>query len=508
MRSLSRSLAIPGVALLGVVLLTSLAPWGFSPRDAEAKNNEDTDYVLDLGKVGIDPKADLPLLNNLQGNILREHGRDHGILLFLEFDKAKQMEVKAGIRWFAETYVTTAAAQDRDVKRANLFAGFYLSKFGYKKIGYWPGRFDTRHFAGGMKEARRFLNDPPAQDWEPAYQKDLDGLIFLAHNDWPTLQKKAAAIQKELAPRSLMVVHQEVVRRLRNKAGHEIEHFGYPDGISDPLFYKADLAKVKRTPYDPAAPLGLVLTKDPYAPAEQQALSCGSFLVLRKLHQDVEGFQQALQDLAKALGVNKDLAGAYVVGRFKDGTPVVKHPRPVLRPGQPLDNDFDYAGDPDGLKCPLHAHIRKMNPRGSARQQDPTEAKHRIVRWSLSYGVKPDCRTSTGKDVGMMFLCFQADIRNQFAFLQNKWGNNHDFVRVGVGPDPLIGQGKGSVSDSDQCGGEDEEETSTGHYPVEWGKGTPRPKELDFPRFVTLKGGEYFFAPSLAFLKSVDRQDR
>ena len=63
------------------------------------------------------------------------------------------------------------------------------------------------------------------------------------------------------------------------------------------------------------------------------------------------------------------------------------------------------------------------------------------------------------------------------------------FPSAGVGVDPIIGQGVGkSVAQT---------------WPLNWddvGGGT---QTLNFANFVTMRGGEYFFAPSLTFFKNL-----
>ena len=53
------------------------------------------------------------------------------------------------------------------------------------------------------------------------------------------------------------------------------------------------------------------------------------------------------------------------VGRFKNGTPLATQGAPKAGYDPRSDEDFDYAHDAAGDRCPLHSHIRKVNPRGS-----------------------------------------------------------------------------------------------------------------------------------------------
>jgi deferrochelatase/peroxidase EfeB len=86
--------------------------------------------------------------------------------------------------------------------------------------------------------------------------------------------------------------------------------------------------------------------------------------VFRKLKQYVSGFNQAVRQLAHELNISEEFAFAQTVGRFKDGTPLALTAQPQPEFVRPINN-FNYQGDSHGLKCPLHAHIRKTNPRGS-----------------------------------------------------------------------------------------------------------------------------------------------
>lgn len=264
--------------------------------------------------------------------------------------------------------------------------------------------------------------------------------------------------------------------------------------------------------WDPFEPLERVLVADPLA-GDPQCL--GSYFVFRKLEQNVRDFMIAEQRLADAMGLvptDRQRAGAMAVGRFRDGTPLVLSSTDGLLP--PKDNNFRYDGlsgstaDKAALRCPLQAHIRKTNPRGDVFQQFggssdevANERRRRIARRGIAYGKrnrKPNTFQALddlpSEGVRLLFMCFQASIRGQFAFLQRTWANNIAFAKQGggVGLDPLIGQldAENGVK-------------TTGipqQWKPRWGKsGTPA--SFSFSGFVTMKGGEFFFAPSIPYLK-------
>ncbi|TLZ58908.1 MAG: hypothetical protein E6K16_07900 [Methanobacteriota archaeon] len=148
--------------------------------------------------------------------------------------------------------------------------------------------------------------------------------------------------------------------------------------------------------------------------------------------------------------------------------------------------------DPTGNRCPFHAHIRKANQRGAnAALGLAEERKRRIVRRGIPYGIRPPV---TG-EVGLLFQAFQSDISRQFEFIQRTWVDNPNFPEfrilpgLNTGDDALIGQHPRAVQ----------------RWPRVWGRsGRFLGRRLfNFGDHVRLRGGEYFFAPSLSFLKSL-----
>ena len=212
----------------------------------------------------------------------------------------------------------------------------------------------------------------------------------------------------------------------------------------------------------------------------------GSFLVVRRLAQNVEGFAQgtaaAAADLnqrcphlAPSIGqtIDGEWVAAKIIGRWKDGTPLIDRAGPT---GQGSDrNDFSFAHeDPQGLACPLGSHIRRANPRDGLDRNDPesqaTINRHRLVRRGRPY--------TEGGERGLMFTAICADIERQFEFIQQRWLFSPSFHGLPGEVDPLLGQGNFTLP------------TASG--PV---------RLTGLAQWVTLKGGGYFFLPGRAALR-------
>jgi Dyp-type peroxidase family len=518
----------------------------YEKKDKEKKRDDDDDkhpqyknvISVNLKATNINPYAKEydKLLKNMQGNILKGHGRDNSVHIFLKFT-ADTKSVRKWIEFFAKKYVISAEQQLKDTEKykknkisGGLFGNFFLSAKGYETIGFTKQSIQSAFveedvflgnekvdvkFTKGMAAAQRELEDPPINSWEQGYryqQQTIDAAILLAHENEDVLYREATAVMQDLKAIST-VLAVEYGKALRNNKGEGIEHFGYVDGRSQPLFLSSDIEGERNKDgidkWEPSAPLELALVKDPFA-EEQDCF--GSYVVFRKLEQNVRGFKQREEQLAQALGLtgeDEERAGALVVGRFEDGTPVVLQPSEGLN--SPVPNNFTYDDDLAGRKCPFHAHIRKMNPRNDIpnffapneavkQQLEEEERSHRIVRRGIPFGKRqvepkdnPTFEQMPTGGVGLLFMCFQSNIARQFGFMQKNWANNLHFVQPETGIDPVIGQqaiGEASLAQQ---------------WPPQWGE--PGKQSFDFGHFVTMKGGEFFFAPSLAFLRRLKKED-
>jgi Dyp-type peroxidase family len=425
---------------------------------------------------GADFKTYGAALSNLQGNIFKSHGRTAAVHVLLSFHKGAGEQAK---RFLSGLKLTSAAEQRKQTSRhQQLFTALYLSAKGYEHLGYSQGNF-SKVFWKGMRAAK--LGDPSPEKWERPYQRELHAMMLFAHDDCAILDRHVQQLRDNL--RGIAYVAPEYGQTINEPK--VLEHFGYRDGISQPLFYESDVKGTTQN-WDPRAGPNLVLIQDPYG---LSADDCGTYLVFRKLEQNVRGFRQHIQQLAATLQANGGspaLAGAMVMGRFPNGTPVALHEEP-----QPeFENDFLYSrSDRNGNRCPFAAHIRKTNPRGGSLIPLATEKMHRIARRGITYGdaTSPD-GTLPVTGVGLLFQCCQADLANQFEHLQKQWASNAQFPRVKTGKDPIIGQPANSASRRLE-------------FPDPWGKKDR--VSFSLQSFVTMKGGEYFFAPSIPFVRSL-----
>ncbi len=454
---------------------------------------------LDLSQ----PDAQL-FLERVQGNILKGHDRFHAAQIFVGFN-TDQRAARAWIAGPMSDRLTTAKKQHEQTQRwkkvrdkGEPFFAFFLSCDGYVRLGV-PEAETPRdgYFRAGMKSspagARSVVADPPVSQWQEDFRSRIDAMVLIADDDKGRLDQTVAALTKELAP---------VCERLFVERGDhltfdfgggrdkvEIEHFGHQDGISQPRMIKKDIedeiAARGGTNWNPGAPLELAFLPEP---GQQEQF--GSYLVYRKLGQNVKAFRQARDALAITLGVSADDAAALAVGRHRDGRPVL--PTTVVQAGAD-PNDFSFKSDPTAAVCPYQAHIRKTNPRGDLAafipgQDDDDERMFRILRRGITFGERPDLAPGSTlpppeTGVGLLFMCY-AQRLIQFV-IQQEGADGNDFVLPGVGADPVLGRNTTRLAQQ---------------WPL---NGVPAAKDFLMSNFIDMRGGEYFFAPSPPFLKSL-----
>ena len=447
------------------------------------------------------------MLKQLQPNILKGHVREHMQILFIQFSDEAQARTFLGK---VARKMKSANKHLREVERFKAdgtpgtpYIGVGLTRAGYSKLGIpaakVPGsaKPSAIPFRRGMRHADSVgtLGDPPVASWEETFRHTIHAVVVIGDAKKANVTATRAEINAFFTPK-VKLLGVETGRGQTNTHGDGIEHFGYVDGRSQPLFLDEDIDDEPHTPagWDPTFTLGRVLVRDSAAPNPAQHF--GSFFIFRKLEQNVRRFHLAEKALADELGLagaDRPRAGATIVGRFRDGTPLTSQATDGVHP---VPNDFDYDNDAQGRKCPLHGHIRKTNPRGSGgAESHASERKHVMARRGQAFGTRSDdinanlpasARPTGG--VGLLFMAFNSELSNQFDFTQSTWANNPSFPFGGSAPgvDQVMGHG---TRPKTKC-------------PVAWNGAATRTVNAA-PQAVTMKGGEYFFMPSIAFLKAL-----
>src|SRR5437667_3015417 len=258
------------------------------------------------------------------------------------------------------------------------------------------------------------------------------------------------------------------------------------------------------------------------APAKKDLGRNGTYLVMRQLEQDVRKFWQFLYEQAGGNLADAAQLGAKMVGRTLAGDPLAPtqdEPIPGVDPKSAQQNQFTYESDPAGAHCPFGAHIRRANPRNTDFPEQHLSALrkliiilgfgrkgfyddltssvrfHRILRRGREYGSEllPEDAVQSAQSNesrrGLHFICLNANISRQFEFLQSAWIANTKFSGTTGESDPLLGN-RGSLPGCPV--------TSAFTMPEDGGL---RRRVCGLPQFITLRGGAYFFLPSLRALR-------
>jgi len=214
----------------------------------------------------------------------------------------------------------------------------------------------------------------------------------------------------------------------------------------------------------------------------------GTFVGFRKYQSRVGAFNRFLRANGST-EEERELLAAKLVGRWRSGAPLTLAPdvaNPALGADPQRNNDFNYARDPRGLQVPLGSHIRRMNPRDTHLSRLTDVNIHRLIRRGTTYGEPYDPNALSEEDDkvprGAYFLFISAKAMATIEFLQQEWINDGNFIGVGGEHDPIIGL---------------QDEGATFTIPRE----PVRRRLHGIETFNVLRGGEYFFMPSLSALR-------
>jgi deferrochelatase/peroxidase EfeB len=214
----------------------------------------------------------------------------------------------------------------------------------------------------------------------------------------------------------------------------------------------------------------------------------GTYVGLRKYQSRVGAFNRFLRAHGRT-EEERELLAAKLVGRWRSGAPLTLAPdvdNPVLGADPQRNNDFDYSKDPRGRQVPLGCHIRRMNPRDTKLTRLTDVNIHRLIRRGTTYGppYDPNALSEADDEVprGAYFLFISAKAMATIEFLQQEWINDGNFMELGPERDPIIGL---------------QEQSAAFTIPQE----PVRRRVHGIDTFNVLRGGEYFFMPSLSALR-------
>jgi len=486
-------------------------------------------YIAVAGRSGALPPLEL---GDIQGDILiglQKHAESFVFFKIVDpslFKRLVKLHVVRRITsaWQANHWEQLLARRSYYGGSAGPFIGLNLgfTRDGLTQIlGAGRPRLDPSFERGAEdRVTTESLNDPPASAWLKAFRSDrIDG-VFLVTGPREALVNFHRDELLRLLGSAVTVVYCEM-GTTRPGGQRGFEHFGYRDGISQPGIR----GLTRRATNDPKQGLpgqdliwpgefvfgypgqGPRVAVKPGPPPHMEApwLRNGSYMAFRRLEQKVPEFRKFVAERAGRLGMDPELLGARMVGRWKSGAPLELAP---LRDdwalgGDPRrNNDFDYGDDPFQRRCPYAAHIRKAYPRDDAPGGEAEAQTHRIRRAGITFGPEVAAsETATRHSRGLMFVCYQTSIARQFEFIQWRHASEPDFVSDKVRPvsgapvipgyDPIIGQAAGS--------GPREMDEPFSNYPA----GTRR-TTLEIPnQFVVLTAAAYFFVPSITALRTL-----
>ncbi|CAN7712989.1 cytochrome P450 [Variovorax sp. LjRoot290] len=443
---------------------------------------------------------------DVQANVLRSFGATEAFYYYLNFPDSEQ-----GRRFVAEFKATPGgykpALNESCRNIAFTYAGLQALQLPETVLDAFPRAFQE----GPAKRAARLDeedSDSAPRNWSIGLQakgEEVHAVVSLHCRADANPGRARAELERLITEHELKALHgadKELYSRSARSLGDHRVHFGYRDGIAQPRI----AGTYELTPGGPmpnAVPGDFLLGPD-YVnsrggryigklPAEL-ALNA-TYAAYRVIEQDVAGFENWLRDTAKDRDLDPELLAAKLVGRWRDGTPLTNHASPLggedamkAIKAEKLD-DFDYVtpegtdDDQTGLRCPIGAHTRRVNPRGGMVLGVPWGRL--VLRRGMPYGpaydsTADDSARAVPRGLVGMFMC--GDLESQFEFLLSVWGRQ-DLSSPGLRgtQDPFI---------------------ATRPTPFSFSVEGPRDAiPVEVPALTRTKGSLYLFMPGLGGLR-------
>ncbi|MDJ0893854.1 MAG: Dyp-type peroxidase [Alphaproteobacteria bacterium] len=496
-------------------------------------------------------------LDDIQGHIFPGFGSAHTAVIALRLDDPEPGRI-ALRPLLGDVTRMEQSLRDKEARRAALIAGMDVPAqpspslaigFSANALRLWghdTSAFDLSFHEGMFRDAEalgdRLGDDRVPVDWTfgTREQNRADVLLISGHSSRTTLEHAVRKWLDLLSPHLVDVLVEYGRRRPEDK-----EFFGFHDGISQPAIRGTNtggepLSRRVIAPEDPrsaefarpgqrlvwpgsfifgyAREVSSPLDPGPAAEPPAPWMRNGSYLVFRRLSQDVEAFQSAVAQLESRLtSLGEDVPEGWVasrlVGRWPDGTPLHASPEtpdpaisgdlnrinnfkfkaaspetPIADGGGPSTSVPSVPPDPLGIQTPFMSHVRQVNPRdGKSEIGAERHPAKLMLRRGTPFG--PEVAEEPEAERGLLFLSYQTSIVEQFKFVQSSWSNAKQRP-AGGGLDPITGQD-----------GTQENERKLRFFAPSRGQRT-----CPFNgRWVIPTGGEYFAVPGIAGLLELTR---
>lgn len=489
-------------------------------------------------------------LTDIQGNIVKAYSAYHftkARYLFLRVDNGDSGRAFVGA---IATKVTSAeywGDKNAKIPRVTTNIGFTFSGLKALELPTASLMGFPEDFVMGMAKRKDILGDDGPSDpqhWDKIWREAVHIWISINGQTLDAVEERYEWIvrqeQKTRGGVTLLTGHrgengkdnlpyQDAGVLYDKKSGQPTakEHFGYTDGIGDPVFEGQHNIQA-RVPgrgkftgergWQALATgefiLGHIDEAMEYpqtAPKPKLLAKNGTYMVYRKLHENVGSFNAFLDKQSRMYPGSKEQLAAKFAGRWRDnGAPVTSAPDDASKAEwdtryadanfsgkKRMLTEFTYDDDISGAKCPLSAHIRRINPRGSlefgAKGAYETPGalvnRRRILRRGLPYGEVKDETRDDGNH-GIVFMALNADIKRQFEFIQQQWVNYANDFKEGNDKEVLLGN-------------HDMQHPGKVVLQAEPRSGQPPHFVYDIPRLIEVRGGDYFFIPSITALKMI-----
>ncbi len=500
-------------------------------------------------------------LADIQGNTVVAYGR-YGFpaARFVFFRVTSPEDGRLFVAEVASLVTTSVPCPDAEVTTNIAFT--------YEGLKHLDVPEDTLHgfpdeFSMGMKARRDIIGDTGQNHydhWDPVWNDEdrklqhVHIMISINGKEEQYLESRYRKIQQIAQDHKVtqLVGHRGAQSDYQSAAAlpGSKEHFGYRDGISDTCVTgcgqdSADaIGAGKPTGGDPRKPEGWAPLEAgefilghpdescayPEAPGPPLFSRNGTYLVYRKLHENVGSFNSYLEAEGAKFPGGKEALAAKFSGRWRNGAPLVSFPteesanqfiheltdaqaKARIQGASQQDKDRYAAlqlgiavlvllsGDPQGAKGPFGAHTRRTNPRSALEFGNPgafatsgaLSNRRRMLRRGLPYGRVEDPTRDDG-DHGVVILLMNADLSRQFEFVQQQWINYGNDFRLANDQDPLLG----NQGANENC-------RAQGRMVIEGDAVSGKPPYFcnRMPTLVETRGGDYFFVPSMTCLRMI-----